>query len=64
MASRFESPAVVEFLESRWDVTIRVVDRFGFERFFRASADSYFTEGNGIYFAEVRADGEPIGAED
>jgi hypothetical protein len=56
----FDSPKSVEFIRGRWDVTVCVVDRFDCERFFMASADSYFTEGSGIYFAEVDGNGEPI----
>jgi hypothetical protein len=63
MPSRFVQPKAVEFIEHRWHVIIRIVDRFDTERWFKASADSYDTEGSGIYFAEVDAHGESIGGE-
>lgn len=62
MPDRFVQPKVVEFIHSRWYVTIRVVDRFDTERFFKASADSWDTEGSGLYFAEVDATGTAVGS--
>ncbi len=60
MPDRFVNPKVVEFIHSRWHTTIRVVDRFDTERFFKASADSYDTEGSGLYFAEVDVTGTEV----
>lgn len=61
MPDRFEAPQVVEFIHSRWWTTIRIVDRFGTERWFKASADSSDTWNNGLYFAEVDANGNEVG---
>lgn len=63
MPDRFVQPALVEFNHSRWHTIIHIVDRFGTERWFKASADSYYTEGDGLYFAEVDVNGDPIGGE-
>lgn len=60
MPDRFETPQVVEFIHSRWWTTIRIVDRFGTERWFKASADSHDTECDGLYFSEVDANGNEV----
>ena len=60
MPDRFDNPQLVQFMHSRWHTTIRIVDRFGTERWFKASADSSDTWGDGLYFAEVDANGNEV----
>jgi hypothetical protein len=60
MPDRFDHPELVEFLHSRWQTVIYIVDRFGTDRWFKASADSHYTEGDGLYFAEVDREGNEI----
>lgn len=53
MATRTEtitSATAVEFVETRWDVTIRVTLADGTVREWVASADSAHTWNDGIYF--------------
>lgn len=60
MPDRFENPSLVEFDHHRWYSLIHIVDRFGTDRWFKASADSYDTDGDGLYFTEVDANGEEV----
>lgn len=60
MPDRFPDPKLVEFDQHRWYVLIHIVDRFGTERWFKASADSGETDGDGVAFYECDRDGEGI----
>ena len=60
MPNTFANPKLVEFDQHRWYVMIHIVDRFGIERWFKASADSGETWGDGVYFAEVDRDGKEV----
>lgn len=42
--------ATLDFLQRRWDVTIRVTHTDGQVTEYVASADSVYTSGSGIYF--------------
>ena len=46
----FENVKKVIFNESRWDVTIIIVDKDGKEHKFIASADSFYSEQDHIWF--------------
>jgi hypothetical protein len=48
--TRFDDVAWVEFIVSRWDVTTRITHIDGRITELVASADSHYTDRNGIYF--------------
>jgi hypothetical protein len=56
----FLHPRSVSFDQHRWYVLIHIIDRFDTHRWFKASADSGETWGDGVYFAEVDANGEEV----
>lgn len=60
MPDTFIAPKKVEFDQHRWYVLIHIVDRFNTDRWFKASADSYETGGDGVYFCEVDRDGHEV----
>lgn len=54
----FNKPMDVSIEENRWDVTITVTDEGGLVHQFIASADSFYTMGDGIWFGTTQEHGE------
>ncbi len=46
----FIEPEWIEIDEDRWEIRIKIKTKLGDVREFVASADSFFTEGSGIWF--------------
>lgn len=47
---RFENPKEVTINDSRWDLSITIIDKDGKQHEFFASADSYYGSGSGLWF--------------
>jgi len=60
MSNLFPNTQMVAFTVNRWHVNIHIVDRWGHDRYFRASAHPADTGAAGIYFSEVDENGTAI----